>query len=54
MGSIDTIQVLWRKKFGQEPVTINEADFDPEIHKRVDEEGAVTEAKEPKGKGKAR
>lgn len=29
---MQTIQVMWPKKFGQRIVTINAADFDPAIH----------------------
>lgn len=29
---MQTIQVIWKGKFGGKPVTINAADFDPAIH----------------------
>ena len=44
---IETRKVLWPKKFGDNVVTINAADFDPKIHKDPSEK-----AEESKARGK--
>lgn len=43
--AIETISVIWAGKFDGQPVTINESDFDPKLHKRADE--AETDSGDP-------
>jgi hypothetical protein len=47
MAETETIEVIWKDKFGDTPVRINADEFDPAIHKRTDEPDSTSKTGKP-------